>query len=1170
MLGVLMPTLLAGGLWLEAPAAPQGEDEGTQLLVSRVLPILRDRCFECHGPSARRAKGGLRIGGLQDLLAGGDSGPAVIPGDAEASLLLAALRYEDLLEMPPDAPLEADEIEAFERWVNLGAPWPEEIAAEEQPPIDPEDLAFFERRIRPALAEHCFACHGPRVETPQGELRMAGRRSLLIGGARGPALVPGDPDASLLIQAVRRHDDAPVAMPPTGPVPESVLADLEHWVTLGAPWPDEADALPVHEGGIDLEEGRRWWSFRPVERPAVPAVQRAEWVASPIDAFLLARQEEAGVAPNPPATRRELIRRAYHDLHGLPPTLEEIAAFEADDSPQAWERLVDRLLASPRYGERWARHWLDLVRFAQTNGYERDAEKPFAWRYRDWVIQALNDDLPYDRFLKLQLAGDELAGPEEGPEALIATGFYRIGAWDDEPDDAETAVYDELDDVLRTITEGMLGMTLACARCHDHKFDPFPQEDYYSFLAYLRGVRPYEDVSFHEDSAMLRLIDATPEAAGALEEERQETIAQAQAEFDALLELGRRRAIEHRLGELPEEVRQAWETPEDQRSEEQRERVASDGRLHPSSAEIRRRLTQAEKKAANQLRMRIEAYEVSFAGAAPWALVVRERGPSAPDTHLLVRGKASAPGDVVPLRFPQVLAEGAAPKPKPRGKSSGRRAELAQWIADGDHPLTARVIVNRVWQFHFGRGLVPTANDFGRSGLPPSHPELLDWLASTFVEEDAWSLKALHRRILLSNAYRMSSRTDASPGALERDEANEFFWRQSMRRVEAEVLRDSLLAASGELSLEAGGRGFFPRLSREALAGSSRPGEGWEVSTPEQRHRRSIYAFIKRSQSVPLMELFDGPTPSLPVGRRSTTTLATQALTLLNGEFAGERAHALAQAVAEEAGSEPAARVQRAFERVLARRPTARETELSLAFLEQQSAGFAQHDRPLILRSRVPRRLDADFLQALGGEDLVFGPRLGWVYAKGLWANPYNATLGADPERGPVAYRNGLAFRDGRVSARLRMTPGTEAAGLLLRARPAGAEVQGIEVRFEPEAGQVRILAHGAENTRVGGTFPAALETGRWHGVVVTLAERRLSVELDGQALGRLNKLPQPAEGFFGLRLVGEELAVDDLTLRVQGQTHRLTADPPGPPDLRALEALCLTLFNLNEFVYVD
>ncbi|MEM7308255.1 MAG: DUF1553 domain-containing protein [Planctomycetota bacterium] len=1172
----LLPLLLGASvaLALAPPRAPAervaGSDEAVQLLRERVLPVLREACFDCHGPTARRAKGGLRIVDRESLLTGGDSGPAVVPGDPDQSLLVEALRYtDDLLEMPPDGPLPADDVAAIERWVELGAPWPREVAAEEIA-FAAEDVRFFEDRIRPGLAQHCFPCHGPKVPAPQSGLRMSGRSALLVGGTRGPALVPGDPDQSLLIQAVRRQGP-PVPMPPTGPVPTRFAEDLEEWVRRGAPWPDEPDALPLEEG-IDVEAGRAWWSFRPVERPAVPTVAHPELVATPLDAFLVARQEAAGITPNGAASRRELIRRATYDLHGLPPTLAEIEAFEADDEPGAWERVVDRLLASPRYGERWARHWLDLVRYAQTNGYERDQEKPFAWQFRNWVIDAFNADMPYDRFLREQLAGDELGDGDAG--ALIATGFYRLGPWDDEPDDKEQAVFDELDDVVRTISEGMLGVTLACARCHDHKFDPFLQEDYYAMVALLRNVRPYEDPSFSVESSTLRVLNSSPEAAAALEEDRQGEVAATQSELDAVLDLGRQRLIEGRLPELAPEVRAAWGRPEAERSAADRELVAATAALHPSLPEIRRQLSQAEKKAANQLAMRLEDLAEGFAGDVPWALCVRETGTVAPTTYLLRRGLASSPGDAVAPGFPQVLtARDAAPPafaPAADGASSGRRTELADWIASADNPLTARVLVNRVWRFHFGRGIVPTVNDFGRSGQPPSHPALLDWLASAFVAEDGWSLKALHRRMLTSNAYRMSSQA-AREDALAADEANQLFWRQELRRLEAEAIRDSVLMASGELSLERGRRGFFPRLSREALAGSSRPGWGWDLSTDDERRLRTIYTFAKRTQPVPLLEVFDGPNLSLPVGRRSTTTLATQALTLLNSELLNEQAHRFALRVAEEAGDDPAARVTRAFERALARAPSTDELALALSFLAEQERAFAASRSYLTLRPRVPDRLDVDYQRQLSGEDVLFGPRAGWTYVMGRWGNPYNSTLGADERRGPAALRSDVRFKNGLVDARLRISPGTQAVGVLVRARiDDEGEVQGIEVRLEPEAKSVTVLAHGPTESRVGGRFPAPIRTGPWQDLRVQIRGDSLQVQLDGTQVALLDGLPKPSPGALGLRLLGEGVAFERLLVRGPEGTVEVQPDDPGPPDLRALEALCLTLFNLNEFVYVD
>ncbi|MCZ6598451.1 MAG: PSD1 and planctomycete cytochrome C domain-containing protein [Planctomycetota bacterium] len=919
----------------------------------QVLPLLRESCFECHGPDKRRVKGGLRMDGQESFLRGGDRGPALVPGDPDASLLVRAVRYGDpLLEMPPDGKLAAEEIAILERWVELGAPWPAGLGRRGP---DPEEVRFFEEEVRPVLARSCHECHGPQLETPKSGLRMTGP-GLLLGGERGPAIVPGNPGESLLVQAVR-GTHAELVMPPSGdPLTEDEMRALERWIELGAPWPSygEAGLEPLGGREIDLAEGRLWWSFRPVERPAVPDVEHKDLLRTPIDAFVLARLADAGLEPNPAASPRELVRRAYFDLIGLPPTFHEVERFAADPSTVAWERLIDELLARPEYGEHWGRRWLDVVRYAETNGYERDTEKPNAWRYRDYVIRAFNEDKPYDRFVLEQLAGDELDDATD--DALIATGFYRLGVWDDEPDDAHQARYDELDDVVRTIGEGLMGLTIGCARCHDHKFDPLRQEDYYATLAFVRNMRPYENTRYAEDSATLRPL-GSPEAIAEWRSERDSKVDEWNSGLQKIRLAGRERVVRERWPDLPEEIRAIYLTPPEQRTQEWKDLVARTPELYADKKTLRAALEPEEIERVKQLTGYIDGIEETFTGGFDWALVVRELGPTPPTTHVLIRGRAAARGQEVVPRFVPVLCaddEASVPElsePGPDAVSSGRRRALAEWIVDPAHPLTARVMVNRVWQGHFGRGLVPTPNDFGSTGAPPTHPELLDWLAAELGAR-GWSIKELHRLIMRSAAYRMSSRaTNATAAA--RDPANELLWRQNMRRLEAEAIRDSMLVVSGTLESRAGGPSFFPELSRQALAGGYRPGQGWGTSSADEEDRRSIYAYVKRTMLVPLFETFDFANPALPIGARATTTIPNQALTLLNSDFMNAKAAAFAARVRDEAGSDAAAQVARAFELALARRPTQEELRIALDYVERQSRAFVGA-RPFLTRGSRP------------------------------------------------------------------------------------------------------------------------------------------------------------------------------------------------------------------------
>ncbi|MBM3984315.1 MAG: DUF1553 domain-containing protein, partial [Planctomycetes bacterium] len=1032
------------------------------------------------------------------------------------------------------------------------------LAPADPPPTDPEALRFFEDEARPLLAEKCYECHGPGLERVKGGLRMSGRNALLRGGDRGPTVAPGRPDDSLLLRAVR-WVDIDLSMPPSDKLSPREIETLERWVALGVPWPgDVADDLAEEHGaegaGLDLEAGREWWSFKPVVRPPVPSTADGAPPAHPIDAFVHQRLRDAGLQPAPEATREELARRASFVLQGLPPTYEDLQAFAADDAPDAWPRLVDKLLAQPQYGERWARHWLDVVRWAESDGYERDEAKPEAWRYRDWVIGAFNSDMPYDRFVLEQLAGDELPDGDGG--SLVATGLYRIGVWDAEPDDADQATYDELDDLVRAIGEGFLGLTLGCARCHDHKFDPIGQEDYYSTLAFLRNVRGYAEARYTLDSPTLRPLGLDRRAVEAWEQGKAAYLEAARREHAALLAEGRRRAAEAAPATGPE--------------------GASPGLERKDAIE---QLTYEERQRYLELTVEIERPRkaVSFKGDFDWALSVSESPPPVPETRVLVRGRASSPAQMVPPRFVRVLCASDAealpelPEPEPRARSSGRRLALARWIASPDNPLTARVLVNRVWQHHFGRGLVETPNDFGRTGALPTHPELLDWLASEFVDR-GWSVKDLHRLIMTSETWRRSSRS-ADPLALERDPGNALLWRQSLRRLEAEALRDGVLAVSGTLDLTPGGPGFFPRLSREALAGSSRPGKGWMVSPDEQALRRTIYTFVQRGLIPPLLEVFDYGNVSLPVGSRPVTTLASQALTLLNSEFLGDAAADFARRVEREAGPAPRDQVVRAFELALARRPDALELELALEALESQRAAFASLAPALEFRSLLPARMDVGFLRHVRGPDVLFGPRAGWTYLVGSWGTPYNLTRSVDLAAGPAGLLDGEDHRDASVAARMSFHGGCELGALLLRATPDEERALGVEARFEPPAGRAQLVLHVRDGEPVVlAEAPLAIEPDTWRDVRFEVRGTSASVWIDG-ATEPLLAATDPAlagQGGFGVRAWGDTLRLADVVLTADGRERVVPCEDPGTPAERSLEALCLALLNLNEFVYVD
>lgn len=668
---------------------------------------------------------------------------------------------------------------------------------------------------------------------------------------------------------------------------------------LVAAGPDTSPKLRSGKFTIS-ESDRGYWAFQPVVRPQVPRLPGPRPGANPIDAFILAKLNEKNLSMNPLAPPREMVRRASFDLLGLPPSPEEVAESEREPSIEAWEKLVDRFLASPHYGERWARHWLDLVRYAESNGYERDGPKPNAWRYRDYVIRSFNSDKPYDQFIREQLAGDEIAedlfadgNADIGAwrDAIIATGFYRLHVWDDEPDSTVAAEYDDLDDIMVATSTTFLGLTVGCAHCHDHKFDPISQADYYSMLSFFRSIDPY---GLHKTGGGGR-------GTGKIERP-----------------LARHSDV------------QRWE-------KEKQERInALQARLADANDSEAKKRFEGELKKAKETAPPFE-----------FALAVAENDPAPKPTHILARGDAHSPRNEVSPAFPVVLglpapglSERAAGAP-----STGRRRLLADWIASPQNPLAARVMVNRLWQRHFGVGIVSTPDDFGQTGLRPTNRPLLDYLAAEFVAS-GWSIKRMHKLIMTSRAYRMSSAT-AQPAALSSDESNVLLWRQNLRRVEAEVIRDTMLAVTGTLNCKQGGPSVFPTLPKEVHNTQDSSGKGWADSPVTEQNRRSIYLVVKRALKVPLLECLDFANSSSPVGARPVTTTAPQALMLLNDSFVQTQARHLAARLTREADGE-VGRIKRGFALVLQRAPSASELASARSLISEQRnrAGAEKKQEP--------------------------------------------------------------------------------------------------------------------------------------------------------------------------------------------------------------------------------
>ncbi len=940
--------------------------------------------------------------------------------------------------------------------------------------------------VRTVLEARCLECHGR--DAAKSGLAFATRDTFERGGVRGALLDRAQLENSRLLEVIG-YENPELAMPPTGKLPPEEIATLERWILAGAPWPKGnrgklADPDRFHEeAGSRAKPTDDWWAYRTLHRPSVPRVEDKAWSRHPIDRFIRDRLDDAGLTPAEPASPLTLLRRATFGLTGLPPEPEQIDAFlreAADDGlDAAYATLVDRLLESPNYGEHWGRHWLDLVRYAETNGYERDATKQNVWRYRDWVIRSLNEDKPYDRFVLEQLAGDELAdqlGSSDDPnapirgeqaDALLATGYYRLGVWDDEPSDPKQALADELADIVDTTGQVFLGTTVGCARCHDHKADPLTQREYYALTAYFNNVTGYGGGGFgqHLGGGRTRDLPDRPGDGVLTPEDRENRLARVEGELakaarafettapsDDAIE--RKTLVADARGPAPPaKWRHRFAAPARPDGWERSGFNDSKWALAPGGfgrkgtpgsiigtlwttelihLRTRFRLTRIPKAAVlsvhhdedfavylnGQLIEERKGYRSDYteipldaddlnafvvgrnvlavvcrqtgggqyidiglrtgetdAATADWigrlaaavharpdrdgadrvqellaeraavlaapltspypALVVSERGPSAPAQHVLQRGIVHAPGETVEPGVPAAFriasksrGRGPAP-PKTRAKSTGRRTAFAQWLVGDGAFLTARVMANRLWQFHFGRGLCRSPGDFGRLGVEPTHPDLLDHLACELIQRD-WSLKSMHRYLMTSRAYRMASIGSAEARA--QDPRNDLYWRFDPRRLSAEEFRDSVLSVSGQLTDRLYGPSVYPPMAPEVLATSSRPGAAWGKSDEADAARRSVYVFVKRSLRMPLLESLDQPDPDLPCPERFLTNVPTQALITLNGDFVQDAATKLSERLTREA-RDLSARIDRGIRLAFGRPPHAGEVARHAEFV---------------------------------------------------------------------------------------------------------------------------------------------------------------------------------------------------------------------------------------------
>lgn len=703
------------------------------------------------------------------------------------------------------------------------------------------------------------------------------------------------------------------------------------------------ESSPVPAERMISPEDREHWSYLPIRQPRLPAVQHEQWVRTPVDRFVLARLESEGVAPAESAAPHELLRRLYLDLIGIPPTIAEQDAFLADPSPEALDREAVKLLKRKGYGERWGRHWLDLVRYADTNGYERDGIKPEGWRYRDWVIDSLNEDKPYDRFVLEQLAGDELH--DASPETVLATGFYRLGPWDDEPADPAQDLHDQRDDMIRTVSQVFLGLTLGCARCHDHKFDALTMHDYYRLSAILAPLRR------PRDGRTEKTRPAGSLAQRLAVEKRNAEITRQTAVIAAARTAAQKRVLASADSGISGNVVEAFRTAAGDRSDAQKKLVEA----HQKSVDAKTTaaLTDAEQQVIAASQEKIAALRAETPDL-PSGYFLYEENETPPITRLLLRGRASTPGPAVDPGLPAILVSQQPQFRRTTEQTSGRRLALARWIVDPENPLTARVIVNRVWQYHFGEGLVRTPSDFGILGLEPTHPELLDWLSHWFVHKADWSMKKLHLLIIRSQTYRMSKAR--RPVEAERDPRNLLLWRFPYRRLQVEAIRDSMLAASGQLNRKMYGPGTYLHISPAALEGHADKTRIWQPFKEKEASRRTIYALVKRSLLVPMLEVLDLCDTTRSTAMRNVTSVPTQALTLFNGDFVNRQATHLADRVIREAGPDRKDQVIRIWRLTLCRAPEPEELMATSRWMAEETAIAMSRNSHAAVRADAERR----------------------------------------------------------------------------------------------------------------------------------------------------------------------------------------------------------------------
>ncbi|MEQ9407442.1 MAG: DUF1549 domain-containing protein [Fuerstiella sp.] len=1039
------------------------------------------------------------------------------------------------------------------------------LQAQPQPP-SVRQLQFFETHVRPLLHSRCVKCHGENQQ--KGGLRLDSVEHLLKGGESGAAAVPGKPAESLLLEAVRYES---FEMPPDKPLSAEEISHLETWISEGVAWPT-LDGVSVRlTGAAFTDDERNFWSLKPLTNPQSPTVS-TDWGQNDIDHFVLVRLESAGIRPAPAADDRVLVRRLYFDLLGLPPSPDEVTEFLNSKAPNRWSALVDQLLADPRYGEHWGRYWLDVVRYAESDGFRADSYRPDAWRYRDYVVNAFNNDKPYDQFILEQLAGDEVA-PHKA-EALVATGYLRTWLYEYNQRDARTQWQDILNQVTDVTGEAFLGVSVACARCHDHKFDPILQEDYYRLQSCFGNMIPRDDIPAAdlEDRQQYALEYEAWLAKGA---ELRQQLKQIRRPY---MERAARGAIE----KFPEDIQQIMALPPDQRTPLQGQ-LADLVNRQVIFDQNRARFKDKDQKRIDELEKQIAELAGREPARLPSAMTVADLGNTPQTMHL------GANPELKPVVAGGLSILDPAPfERQPTADSTGQRTALARWIASPDNPLTARVIVNRIWQRHFGTGLVDTASDFGSLGGRPSHPQLLDRLASEFIAH-GYSIKWLHRQILNSATWQMSAFHPEAALAEQTDPGNRLRWRFAIRRLNAEQIRDAMLTASGELQSEQGG-----------------------PSVPHDSLRRSLYLKMMRNTPEPLLRSLDGVDGLNSIPKRSTTTTPTQALNLMNGKWVRQRSMAMARRILDEvSGATVAELVDNAFQIALGRHADDSETSVGIGLINDAASQSAESDahRPFALLStqtRTSARVNDTTVAPLSARDQslkLTSPFtfLGVIHLESLYADATVRTIvsqwnsnnrergwaiGVTSEKSAYKPRNLILQVVGKggyevVASNLRpelhttymvavtvasQDDGTgQAAFWLQPLNPAKGGLQHAVVSFKSAqglSGNVPLVLGGRSGQ----------ERHRWDGQLdqTALFSRRLNpADIQKLFAAQLNTSAVTKTGpVAAWDFNNSENPVRD----VSGHGHDLTMkeNKSFDPRERALADLCHVLLNSNEFVYID